>query len=67
MGTVGWDWTAGQGQDVDDALTGKTLFVTGCIFYRGLDGNPYFSDICVSWAGESNFPSCADVTRNFVH
>jgi hypothetical protein len=66
IGTVSWLWDAAQGQDLGD-LSGKTVFVTGCIYYKGLDHKRYFSDLCVSWGGGDYFPICPDVTRDFIH
>lgn len=67
IGATAWDWTPGEGFDPASVNKGKTLFVIGCIYYRGLDDRTHFSDVCASWAGGTDFPSCPDLTRNFVH
>lgn len=61
-----WVWEPAQGQDVTLVNAGKILFVVGCIYYKGLDGNVWFSDVCVSWAGGDSFRSCSDHNRNYV-
>jgi hypothetical protein len=66
IGTVAWIWDLAQGQDLTD-LSGKTVFITGCIYYKGLDHKRYFSDVCVSWGGGDYFPTCTDLARNFIH
>ncbi len=47
----------------------NTLYVVGCIYYEGLDGSHYYSDVCTYWKGASatDFQSCADTDRNFVN
>jgi hypothetical protein len=66
IGAAGWDWSEATGQDFND-VGGKTVFVVGCVFYEGLDKTSYFSDVCVSWDGTPNFPTCADRGRNYIH
>lgn len=66
-GLGAWSLSPAEGQDVAEANSGKTLFVVGCTYYKGLDNRSWFSDFCVSWAGGDNFPACQDHSRNYVH
>lgn len=66
VGSAMWAWDRASGQDLGN-VSGKTVFVSGCIYYTGLDGGRYFFDVCVSWAGGGDFPTCTDTTRNQVH
>lgn len=42
---------------------GQTLYAVGCIYYKGLDGTPYFFDICTKQIGDS-FQNCDSRDRN---
>ncbi len=67
IGSVAWNWTPAEGFDAASVNRRKTLFIAGCIYYRGLDDKTHFSDVCVSWGGGTDFPPCPDLARNFVH
>ena len=59
-------WNLRRSDDPSEVTSGKTLYGTGCVYYKGLDGKSYFSDICVIWE-HGGFVSCTDPKRNYVH
>ena len=63
-------WLPAEGEDLSDfKSSGKVLYVSGCIYYFGIDGKErYFSDLCVVWAPDAaqDFPTCDDPNRNYV-
>ncbi len=62
------NWLPAAGENVDEASTGKLLYAVGCVWYKGLDGQRYFSDICTYWVPSrpQDFRSCAQIDRNVV-
>ena len=63
-------WVPAQGEDLSEALRGKTLYVVGCVYYFGLNRKKrYFSDLCVVWAPNApqDFQACDDPDRNYAH
>ena len=46
-------------------MEGRTLYAVGCIYYKGLDGSSYYSDVCTQWTGKI-FDVCKDRQRNYV-
>jgi hypothetical protein len=63
------NWIPAAGENVDEADTGKLLYAVGCVYYRGLDGQKYFTDICTYWVQnrKQDFPFCTQADRNQVH
>jgi hypothetical protein len=45
--------------------SGSSLYAVGCVYYKGLDGERYYTDMCTVWR-DSSFMSCNDAARNFV-
>lgn len=62
-----WNWTPAIEKNVATFRPDKkqVLYVAGCIYYKGLDGHPWFTDYCVRWMGGQNFLNCPN--RNYVH
>lgn len=61
------DWGPAEGEDLSAVNRGKVLYVTGCVYYFGIDRvHRYFSDLCVVWApkAQQDFQSCGDSRRN---
>jgi hypothetical protein len=53
-----------------DEMDGKVLYVSGCIYYWGIDGRQrYFSDLCVKWEPNApqDFDTCDETERNYPH
>jgi hypothetical protein len=63
------NWFPAAGENVDEAETGKLLYAVGCVWYRGLDRQKYFTDICTYWVPDrpQDFRSCPQADRNQVH
>ena len=63
------NWIPAAGENVDEVDTGKLLYAVGCVYYRGLDGQHYFTDICTYWAPDrpQDFRSCTATDRNYIH
>jgi hypothetical protein len=47
----------------------KTLYVIGCVYYRALNKNCYFAEVCVTWDStpgtSEEFPLCTDPQYNY--
>lgn len=52
--------------DNSSLVKGNIVYIVGCMYYRGLDGNFFYSDYCVTWEGENRFRKCTDPHRNYV-
>ena len=47
-------------------MGGKVLYAVGCVYYNGIDGAPYWGDICAKWANGS-FHASDSKKRNYVN
>lgn len=47
-------------------MAGRALYAVGCVYYKGLDGARYYSDVCAKWIGDG-FEPCESRDRNRVH
>jgi hypothetical protein len=48
-----------------NAEQGDIIYAVGCVYYEGLDGSLYYSDICNKWDGHG-FVACVNTERNYV-
>ena len=62
-------WIAGQAQDISDYNRGKTLYAIGCVWYRSLDNELYYTDICTYWDPKNgnSFAFCIAPDRNVTY
>jgi hypothetical protein len=61
-----WNWTPEIEKDVATFRSGKkVLYLAGCVYYKGLDDHPWFTDYCVQWVGGQRFLNCPH--RNYLH
>lgn len=58
-------WSLRSGDEPSEVTSGKSLYGVGCIHYKGLDGELYFTDVCVIWE-HGVFVPCTDPKRNYV-
>ncbi|MGC2419990.1 MAG: hypothetical protein WA434_19770 [Candidatus Acidiferrales bacterium] len=62
------DWLPADDRDIATFTGGRVLYVVGCMYYRSLNGNPFYSDFCVTWLeGTDSFEICKDRNRNNVN
>jgi hypothetical protein len=57
-------------ESVSDIEPGQTLYVVGCVYYRGVDRvRRYFTDVCAFWTPTKpqEFQSCDIPDRNYAH
>jgi hypothetical protein len=57
-------WHLSRNEDISK-MEGRMLYAVGCVYYEGLDGRSYYSDICTKWVS-GNFQGCDSRTRNLI-
>lgn len=55
-------WKLASDEDVSK-LSSRALYAVGCVYYKGLDGTPYYSDVCAKWIS-NGFGPCDSRNRN---
>lgn len=53
-----------SGDDLSEWKDGNNLYVVGCIYYSGLDGQCYYSDICTIWQNGTFQSQSCSTSRN---